>query len=893
MLLRDSHLPSAEIDDGPAAVAAEVDGWNASAVHCPRSTFVAASLIVLAAAAVFANSFRGDFVYDDLIAIVNNSTIRSLWPLAPVLSPPLDGATVAGRPLLNLSLAVNYYFGGEKPWGYHVVNLVIHTLAALLLFGILRRSFRLPALRDRWGGAATLLALVIALMWAVHPLQTESVTYVVQRAESGFGLLYLLVLYCVIRGATQVRGVGCGVNSDAPRAILPTPHTPHPTPHKSNPALWYFAAIVGCLLGMSLKEAMVSVPLFVLLYDRTLLSGSFRQALRRRWGLYLGLLATEGLLAYLVATMSLAASRPRPGVTAWRYACAQPRAVLHYLRLCFWPWPLCLDTWPPVLTKLSEMLPGLIVLGLLLAVTLVGLWRRKSWGLPGAWFFLILAPSSSVVPLWNLSAEHRMYLPLAAVLTVTVLSGYGVYGMLRRRSPSAGRVAAVAFGSTAVMAVAALAFGTVLRNADYRDMRIWQDTVDKAPWNPEAQFMYGARLGLAGRTDEAILHLEKAVALNPRHVEARDDLANLLERQGKVAAAMSQWSEALQYEPANASANYNYALALQRQGRLDEAVAHYENAIAVKPRDARVQQALAEVLQRQGKSLAAIAHYEKALQIEPASAEVHNNLGALFLQQRKLDDAMAHFERAAAIDPKNVDAQINLGNVSMLFARPQRAIPYFQRALAIEPHCAEAHFGLAGALGGLGKIPEAIAHYEQALAVNPRFAPAHYALAEVLEQQGQPLPAIAHYEKALEIAPAAADVHISLGALFVRQRKFDDAMAHFERAAAIDPKNVAAEINMGNVFVQLARPERAIPYLQKALAIDPHCAEAHNALAGVLHGLGRLQESIVHWRQALAARPQYPEACYNLGQALFENGQAAEGRAQLRALEEMRKNGEH
>jgi tetratricopeptide (TPR) repeat protein len=865
MLLRDSELPSAAIDDGPTAVAAKAEGSNSSAVHCSRSTFVAASLIVLATAAVFANSFRGDFVYDDLIAIVDNTTIRSLWPIAPVLSPPLDGATVAGRPLLNLSLAVNYYFGGEKPWGYHAVNLVVHILAALLLFGILRRSFRLPALRDRLGGAATLLALVITLLWAVHPLQTESVTYVVQRAESGFGLLYLLVLYCVIRGAT---------------------------PHKSYPVLWYFAAIVGCLLGMSLKEAMVSVPLFVLLYDRTLLSGSFRQALRRRWGLYLGLLATEGWLAYLVATMSVAASHQRPGVTAWRYACAQPRAILHYLRLCFWPWPLCLDAWPPVLTKLSEMLPGLIVLGLLLAVTLVGLLRRKSWGLAGAWFFLILAPSSSVVPLWNLSAEHRMYLPLASVLTVTVLSGYGVYGMLRRRSPSAGRVAAVALGCAAMIAVAALAFATALRNEDYRDMRIWQDTVDKAPWNPEAQFMFGARLGLAGRTDEAILHLKKAVALNPRHAKARDDLAILLEGKGMLAEAMSQWSEALQYEPANASANYNYALALQRQGRLDEAVAHYGNALAVKPRDARVQQALAEVLQRQGKPLAAIAHYEKALQIEPASAEVHNNLGALFLQQQKLDDAIAHFERAAAIDPHNVAAEINLGNVFVQAARPQRAIPYFQKALAIDPHSAEAHFGLAGALGGLGKIPEAIAQYEQALAVNPRFAPAHYALAEVFEQQGQPPAAIAHYEKVLEIEPAAAGVHVSLGALFVRQRKFDDAMAHFERAAAIDPHNVAAEINMGNVFVQLARPERAIPYLQKALAIDPHCAEAHNALAGVLHGLGRLQESIAHWRQALAARPQYPEACYNLGQALFENGQAEEGRAQLRALEEMRKNGE-
>jgi tetratricopeptide (TPR) repeat protein len=725
--------------------AAEVVSSNPSPVQRRLSTVLAASLIVLVTAAVFANGLRGVFIFDDVFAILNNGSIHHLWPIGPVLHPPLDVTTASGRPLVNLSFALNYYFGGENPWGYHVVNVLIHIFAALLLFGVLRRSFRLPALADRLGRAATPLALAVALLWAVHPLQTESVTYVAQRAESGIGLLYLLVLYCVIRGASSEGGwwfVDSGRKAGA--GASPLPSTVHRPP---SALLWYIAAILACLLAMAYKETIVSVPLFVLLYDRTLLSGSFREALRRRWALYLGLLATEGLLAYLVLTASLPASYVKGGVTSWTYSRTQPEVILYYLRLCFWPQPLCLDRCWYVARTPGEIIPGMIVVALLLAATLYGLCRRKSWSLLGAWFFMILAPTSSFLPLYELAAEHRMYLPLAAVATAVVLGCYGLHRWLGRHIPR--RWGAVVLGGVTLTAVAALAAVSVARNADYRsEIGMWSDTVNKAPWNPDAHSALSAYLVLAGRLDEAIAQLQAAVALRPRWVKDRDALATLLATEGRTAEAMVHWSKALECDPTHATANYNVGLILQEQGRLAEAAAHYETAIAREPRLALAHGALAGVLQRLGKPAAAIAHYQKALKIEPNSLEFHNGLGGLLVQERRFDDAIAHFEQAAAIDPNNLAALINLGNVFAQLSRPERAISYYQKALAIDPHCAEAHHFLAGVLHGQGRVQEAITHWRQALAARPQYVEACYSLGQALYENGQTQDALAQFRAA-------------------------------------------------------------------------------------------------------------------------------------------------
>ncbi|MCX6950853.1 MAG: hypothetical protein NTV51_01505, partial [Verrucomicrobia bacterium] len=146
------------------------------------SARAAAALLVLAAFAAYANSFGGTWVFDDIASVVNNATIRD-WRTA-FFPPNSGGVTVSGRPVLNASFALSYALSGSAPWGHHLVNLLIHTLAGLALFGFARRTLLLPSLAARWGRDATPLAFAIALLWTLHPLQTESVTYLVQRAES-------------------------------------------------------------------------------------------------------------------------------------------------------------------------------------------------------------------------------------------------------------------------------------------------------------------------------------------------------------------------------------------------------------------------------------------------------------------------------------------------------------------------------------------------------------------------------------------------------------------------------------------------------------------------------------------------------------------------------------
>ncbi len=174
--------------------------WNSR-----RGVCFAAGVIVLATVAAYCNSFTVPFLFDDIPSTVENPTIRRLWPIGPILLPPGHYAAVQRRPMINASLAINYAISGEKSWSYHAFNLAAHALAALVLFGIVRRTLLLPRGRERFGRAATPLAAAVALLWAVHPLLTDAVTYIIQRTEVFCGLFYLLTLYCTIRGNSARR----------------------------------------------------------------------------------------------------------------------------------------------------------------------------------------------------------------------------------------------------------------------------------------------------------------------------------------------------------------------------------------------------------------------------------------------------------------------------------------------------------------------------------------------------------------------------------------------------------------------------------------------------------------------------------------------------------------
>jgi tetratricopeptide (TPR) repeat protein len=516
----------------------------------------ATALIVVAGLAAYSNSFTGVFVLDDEPAVAQNAHLRSLWPLTTSMSAP-SGTTLSGRPVAALSFAIDHALSGGSLAGYHSTNLLIHLAAALLLVGITRRTLLTPPLRDRFSGAATPLALIVALLFVVHPLQTGSVTYIVQRVESLMGLLYLATLYCAIR-ALDASG----------RARL----------------LWTGAAVLACALGMGTKEVMATAPLMVMLWDRLFATDEKRP----RRSLYLSLAATWVILAVLVAGghRSSAVGFGFAEWPWWRYLMTQAEVVTHYLRLSVVPDPLVLDyEWPAAASVAQVLLPA-VLLAALLAATVWGLVRRSPAAFAGAWFFLILAPSSSVLPIvTEVAAEHRMYLPVAGVIALAVI---GIFELARRVAQhSAAKTRRVLTGAGLIAAAAVVvlfAWMTHERNVDYQDYdRIWSDTIAKRPRNARARNNYATSLLISGRYAEAEPHLRVAIDVNPSFAEAEANLGVALSAEGRLEEGADHLRRAIALQPGYSSAHRNLGETYALQHRLGDAAAEYLKALESQP----------------------------------------------------------------------------------------------------------------------------------------------------------------------------------------------------------------------------------------------------------------------------------------------------------------------
>ncbi len=620
--------------------------------------------IVIAGFAVYANSLGGPFIFDDQEGIVENASIRRLSAIGDVLSPPRN-TTVAGRPVANLSFAINYAFGGVEPRGYHVVNLIIHLCAGLVLFGIIRRTLVSPRMRDKFGNAATGLATAAALIWIVHPLQTESVTYVIQRVESLMGLFYLLTLYAVIRYAERP-GVG-----------------------------WFMTAVIACALGMATKEVMVTAPAMVLLYDRTFLAGTFREAIRRRWRIYLGLAATWLILAFLVigGPRSATAGLGAKGITPLMYATTQLGVIVYYLRLSLWPHPLCLDYGWPLVTPVREAIgPGMVIVALL-AATIWAMIRRPAIGFLGAWFFLILAPTSSIVTIKDAAFEHRMYLSLVGVIVAAVILSDLV---LQQFGPRIRRPTGIAL---LLLIAGALGGTTIARNRVYQsELAMWTDVVSKRPDNPRGHFGLGAACATLGKWDEAIGHYDDALELDPKDARTHNNIAIVYANQGRTADAMAEYEKALAIQPAHAEANNNLGILLYGQGRYKEAIAHYQAALQTDSRWAGAHNNLGNALSKVGRLQEAADAYRAAIRLQPNSPGARNNLAGLLIQLGHVAEAPAEYEAALKFAPSSTIIRTNYADCLLRLGRKAEAAEQYRRVLAANPNDAKLRARLDAAM---------------------------------------------------------------------------------------------------------------------------------------------------------------------------------------------------
>jgi tetratricopeptide (TPR) repeat protein len=750
------------------------------------------AVLAAAAIAVYSRTFSVPLLYDDHAAIAGNATIRH-WTTA--FFPPIN-TTTTGRPILNLSLAINHAISGTAVWSYHALNLAIHVLAGLTLFGIVRRT-----LARRSDAAASFIAFSATLLWTLHPLQTESVTYVIQRAESLMGLFYLLTLYCFIRG----------VGADGRQRF------------------WFAFSVAACLLGMGAKEVMVSAPLIVLLYDRTFVAGSFREAWRRRWGVHAALAATWLPLAGLVAGAGWdrnGTSGFDVGITPWAYWLTQFEAVTRYLWLSVWPHPLVFEYGTFWVHRPAEAaLYALVVVMLLLAV-LVALWRRPALGFLGAWFFVILAPTSVMPGQIQMIVEHRMYLPLAAV---TTLAAIGIHAALRRQSW-------VVFTALAL----GLGFLAARRNEDYRsELTIWSDTAARRPNNERALVSLGnAWLEMPGHLNDAIAQYEAALRLKPDLAEAHYTLgvawAHSPER---LNDAIAQYEEALRLKPDYAEAHNNLGNALNAEGRTREAIAQCKEALRLKPDLVEAHNNLGNALTAEGRTKEAIAEYEAALRLKPDLAEAHNNLGyALEKIPGQLNDAVAQYKEALRLKPDYAEAHNNLGNTLNAEGRTREAVAEYEAALRLKPDYGEAHNNLGYDLEKIpGRLNDAIVQYEAALRLNPDDAVAHYNLGNALNAEGRTREASTHYEAALRLKPDYAEAHTNLGYdLAQMPGRLNDAVAQYEEALRLKPDDAAAHFNLAVALLEIpGRRDEATAHIEAVLRLQPENEPAQKVLARI------------------------------------------------------------
>ncbi|HNX82324.1 MAG TPA: tetratricopeptide repeat protein [Candidatus Omnitrophota bacterium] len=576
------------------------------------------------------NSFDAPFVFDGKGAIENNQSIRSLFPLGKFLHG-------TSRPIVKFSFALNYAIHRLNLKGFHLVNLAIHFLAALVLLGIIRRTLlsRKIPLFPRYYRKG--IAFSTALLWAIHPLQTESVTYIFQRSESLMGLFYLLTIYAIIRGMN-----GGGIQR-----------------------WWFFLACFFCTAGMGCKPVMITAPITVLVYDRIFWAYSWGEIWEKRRYVYLGLALSWIVLILINVGQNESSSTVGRGlrsVTSLSYAAVQPASILHYIKLSFWPDKFVLDYgWSFARSISASIFPALTIFSLI-GISVWLLFRSPRIGFLCFWFFFLLVPTSSFFPLADPVVEHRMYLPLASVVLGTVLSVVFFVRKVVKKS----RLRFAIFMVLLVAVSLALGVRTIYRNAKYRSrLSIWEDVVAKCPRNPRGHANLAGCLVDSGEIEKAIAHSNMALygpkgrlkVLGDAAARIHYNLALVLEQYGDRERAMRHYQEAITIMPSYIDAYNNLAMLLVDLGYVQDAYEYLINVIKKYPYDARLYVNLGIILESLGREEEALEQYQKALMINPGCSQAYNNLGVFFASRGDLGKAGIYFEKAYILSPE--DSVIN------------------------------------------------------------------------------------------------------------------------------------------------------------------------------------------------------------------------------------------
>ncbi len=663
------------------------------------------------------------------------------------------------QPLPRLSHALDYQIWGKDATGHHASSVFLHALNAALVFGFLWTLLGATSLTT---GERLTVALGVAVVFAIHPLQTESVAWMSGRTQLLCTTFGIGCLWAYVGGTRRW-------------------------------AVWtlYVAALLCKPIAVSLPVVMLAIDYFPL-----------QRHVQLGWGRLVWEKAALIALAGLVGVATMITTGPRElGPMAPVVVVPLSLRVFHvcesltfYLVKLVWPSHLSPNYVSDVL--LSRWVVLASVLTVLIITAVVTCQRRRLPVLAATWgsYMMLVLPLSGLIPYGRqVVAQRFAYMAMLPVLLFAGAAGVWVW----RRSPTMARGALVGLLACELCAFAA---GTRCLIPDwYSDETMWRATSVEFPDSEEANWELSMELLSQRRTSEAFTYAQRGVEIAPQACEAHVMLGMVLCQLGRLPEAIEQDKQAVRINPYSAKANLGFGFALAQMGRPKEAIPRYEQALQIKPDYIEARCNLGVALLQVGRVREAVEQFERALRISATCAEAHNGLGNALYQTGKREEAIEHYQQALRINPNYADAHYNLGNVLLQEGRVSDAIGHYEQALRIKPDYVEAHNNVGTALAQAGKIEEAIAHFQQALQIKPDYAEAHNSLGTALYQTGKREEAIEHYQQALRIKPDFAEAHVDLGMALAQTGKIEEAIAHFQQALKIRPDYIPAR----NALTQL------------------------------------------------------------------------------------------
>jgi tetratricopeptide (TPR) repeat protein len=774
-------------------------------------------LIVLLIFLAYLPALRGGFIWDDDAYVTQNPVLHDGEGLRQIWFKV--GAVPQYYPLSFTSFWVDYHLWKLNPLGYHLINLLLHAINAILLWTILRQL----RVRGAWLAAA---------VFAVHPVNVESVAWITERKNVLAGFFYLSSALACLQFWLP--------NLAADRRTQRGPQT---TAAGLGNWKFYWLALLLYLCALLAKTATIALPVAVLLvvwWKRGKVG--WRELFPLTPFLAVGL--AMGLFTVWVEKHFAHAAGSGWAFSFLERSLIAGRAVWFYLGKLAWPHPL-MFVYPRWEIHAAQPLAYLPVLALIVVLFILWL-NRKGWARPMlvalAYFLALLFPVLGFFNVYffrySFVADHFQYLAGIGPLTLAAAGISRLFGFVKKQE--------WALCGALVVVLGAL---TWQQAGIYRDLEtLWCDTLAKNPGCWLAQNNLGAIFVDKGRFDEAIENYRKAIQFNPNSAVPLYSLGVALADKGRFDEAIENYRKAIQINPNYFDALNTLGVALADKGRFDEAIENYYKAIQINPNNPKVLNNLGVALADKGRFDEAIENYRKAIQINPNYPKALNNLGNALAARDRFDEAIKYYHQAIQIDPNYLDALNNLGAALAAKGRLDEAIENFRKAIQFNPDSFEALDNLGIALATKGRFDEAIENYRKAIQINP------------------------NYSKALN----------NLGIALAAKDKFDEAIENYYKAIQLNPNNSEALNNLGHALTARGRFDEAIKYYHQAIQLNPNYAEALDNLGIALAARGRFEEAIETFYQAIRVNSNRPETFFHLGMTLVQSGRSREAVVQYR-----------